>query len=121
MADRELFLSLSDDEIPSVLESTLSDMIDCRSRMKSPSLLRRWVRYGAVAASVACVVVGLVVGMRYSSDKLTDNDADTPHYCHLTGNDLSPDQVVNQAVNALDLLSRTLNAGSAGYSHHSQD
>ena len=79
------------------------------------------MRYGAVAASVSCVVVGLVVGMRYSSDKLTDNDADTPHYCHLTGNDLSPDQVVNQAVNALDLLSRTLNAGSAGYSHHSQD
>ena len=30
MADRELFLSLSDAEIPAGLESTLSDMIDCR-------------------------------------------------------------------------------------------
>lgn len=118
-ADCELFLSLEETAVPEGLEDMLIRMIDAQPRRPKLSPLHRWA--GMVAAvAVVGVGIGLAVSvLHYKGAQIMPSTQEPQYYTHLTGNDLSPEQVEKQTIAAVELLARTLRM-SEGYSDMSQ-
>lgn len=100
-ADREMFRALDDIAVPATLEKRLDETIRQLSgerRRRRLSLKRWYVRLSTVAASVA-----VIIALALPSEHAADEDI-------LCG--MSPDEVAAQATRALEIMSRTINAGS---------
>ncbi len=100
-AERDMFLALGDIQVPDELEERLNETIYSLDRERKTRRigLRRWImRAGAVAATVA-IVVTLVL----PSGKMTDEE--------IIGS-MTREEVAAHTTRVLELMSRTINAGS---------
>ncbi|MDE6802401.1 MAG: hypothetical protein K2J06_06515 [Muribaculaceae bacterium] len=109
-SDRRLFLSLSEAAIPEGLEESLIKMIDRQSVRSKMSPLRRWAKMVAAVAVVG-LGVGTIVRTLHHEVAPIAPTADSQYYCHLTGSDLSQEQIEKQTIAAVELLARTLQKG----------
>lgn len=99
--ERDMFLALGDIQIPDELEERINETIDRldKERKKCRISLYRWfIRAGAVAATVA-----LVVTLALPSGKMSDEE--------ILGS-MTPEEVAAHTTRVLELMSRTINAGS---------
>lgn len=98
---RDMFRALDDISIPAGLESRISNTIDSldRRRHSGRLILRRFaIRAGAIAACIAAVLTIAIP----SATSTTDEDV----LCGMT-----PEEVAAHTTMALQLMSRTINAG----------
>ncbi|MDE5634684.1 MAG: hypothetical protein K2I52_00075 [Muribaculaceae bacterium] len=98
---RDMFRALDDIAIPAGLESRISNTIDSldRRRRSGRLILRRFaIRAGAIAACIAAVLTIAIP----SATSTTDEDV----LCGMT-----PEEVAAHTTMALQLMSRTINAG----------
>ncbi len=106
--DKELFVSLGEASIPADLEQKLVAITEEPARPRL-SPLRRWVRMVAAVAVIGFALGAAVTAVHYEAKPMAPFADDTQYsYAHLTGSDLSPEQVEKQTIAAVELLARTL-------------
>lgn len=112
LPDRDLFRTLADAVVPPDLGDSLATAVDTRAavRHKTLSPLRRWVGMAVAVAIVGLMAGGVVTYIHHTSSQsiVAPYKADDCSYAHITGDQLSPEQIGSQASNAIALLSRTL-------------
>ena len=111
--DRELFLSLDEAAFPDDIEQSLISMIDREAARPRLSPLRRWVKMVAAVAVVGFGIGTVVTALHYETPRISAPHESNQYYSHLTGSDLSPEQVEKQTLAAVQLLARTLQMGES--------